>query len=163
MFPVIGMIIFSWGVTYIINLMYNLPDAWWFFVSVMIMTNGFYFTVKKWRKGRNLLFPVSLLIFGIAEALFSLNVVYYSFYTFLAAVFTSIGIGLIVSEFTSKRHSPKILALGDGLIMASLAVIDPFLNEKELFDRVVVYSLGGLVAIVGLFMFFSSVSRKREK
>ncbi len=152
----IGAILVSFGIAYIMNVANIVNNSFWLFVSCLIVMEGAYYTAKGiMLKKDDISFPLAVLFFGIAELLFLFNLVCYSFSTFVAAVLLSIGLGLVVSDFLAKYSYKKMLSGIVLVLFGALFAISSMFNLTDKIDRWIRgYGIGILIIILGILIIF---------
>jgi uncharacterized membrane protein HdeD (DUF308 family) len=160
----LGSLLFSIGTAFIFNNLMYVNSFLWTFISIFLIFQGAYNTVKalfnKEKPGAG--FPLSIFFIGILILLFEFFVLKYSITLLLTGIFASLGLGYILSGIFSK----SLREITGGIIFAIISVfffLPRVLNlPKSLYEFIRIYWLGIILIAIGVLIFLPKRGGKKE-
>ena len=148
----LGSILLSFGIVYILSNVTIQFSAFWGFVGIFAVFEGSYYTVKYiFGTHKDITSSLTTLLLGITTLIFTFHIVQPTFTMVVSGISIAIGIALLISGFVFKISQREIITgivlIGFGILIATPALF----NVSECFYRYLrIYGVGLLLVLLGI-------------
>ena len=159
-----GSLLVAFGLSYILSHFATINSFIWTFLGFFLIFEGVYYTVKKmYLKKKDVSGYLSMLFIGVSILFFTFNIIQYSFSAFLASLFISTGLALLISGGLFKFFMKEIIS---GLVLICIGVIfllpSVFHISEDFYGLIRIYGFGGLFILLGIIVMLPRKGDKKE-